>query len=109
MEEIIKTILDIEKDALEKEKQGEIDLEQMESRRIVLLKKLKEQIENEKNEKIKSYRERLELEKEEEFSKIKKEAQFRKSSFEKRYEEIKDKIVEDAFEVVLRSMEGYDG
>lgn len=109
LEDIIKTILNIEREALEKEKQGEIDLQQMESRRIVLLKKIREQIETEKKHEIEKFMEKMEKERVEEFAKIQSNSEEKKIAFQKRYEDTRDKIVDDALEVVLRSLEGYDG
>lgn len=51
----------------------------------------------------------MEKERVEEFAKIQSNSEEKKIAFQKRYEDTRDKIVDDALEVVLRSLEGYDG
>ncbi len=106
MEEIIKDILQIDKDAIEKQERNKQALEEKETQKKLLLKKLKEDISSNMKSEIENAKKLVEDEIEAESEKIKTESSKKLELLEEHYGDIATSISDDAFEIVIRSLEG---
>lgn len=106
MEEIIKNILQIDKEAIEKQERTKQVLEEKENQKKALLKKLKDDISISMKQEIESAKQLAQNEIDTESEKIKSESSKKLEQLEARYKEISESLVDDAFEIVIRSLEG---
>ncbi len=106
MEEIIKDILQIDKDAIEKQERNKKELEEKENQKKLLLKKLKEDISSNMKAEIENAKKMAEDEIDTESEKIKTEAAKKLELLEGHYSDIAASLSDDAFEIVIRSLEG---
>ena len=106
MEEIIKNILQIDKEAIEKQERTKQVLEEKENQKKALLKKLKDDISFGMKQEIESAKLSAQNEIDTESEKIKSESSKKLEQLEARYKEISESLVDDAFEIVIRSLEG---
>lgn len=106
MEDIIKTVLEIDKEAIKKQQRAKDDIEEQESQKKIMVRKLKEDIAEQTKDEIDAYRKLTDSEIEIEAKKIREESEERSKKLTERYEQIADKVVEDAFNIVIDSLEG---
>lgn len=106
MEDIIKTVLQIDKDAIKKQQMAKDEIEEQESQKKIMVKKLKEDITSQTKEEIDAYKKLADSEIEIEAKKIKQESEEKSKRLTERYEQIADKVIEDAFNIVIDSLEG---
>jgi len=106
MEEIIKNILQIDKEAIEKQERTKQVLEEKENQKKALLKKLKDDISLSMKQEIESATQLAQKEIDTESEKIKSESSKKLKQLEARYKEVSESLADDAFEIVIRSLEG---
>ena len=106
MEDIIKTVLQIDKDAIKKQQMAKDEIEEQESQKKIMVKKLKEDIASQTKEEIDAYKKLADSEIEIEAKRIKEESEEKSRRLTERYEQIADKVIEDAFNIVIDSLEG---
>ncbi len=106
MEEIIKNIIQIDKEAIEKQERTKQVIEEKESQKKALLKKIKDEINLSMKQEIEDAKKSTQNEVDAETEKIKSESAKKLEQLEITYKEISDSLVDEAFEIVLRSLEG---
>ena len=123
MEQIIKSIIQIDRNAIRRQEEAQEELDLLGRQKKDLLLKLKSEMEAKNKEEIEAYREKAKaevLEEEkveiegqdivepvlEEEKVIREEGEERSKRLDARYQEYADKISEETFRMILRSMEG---
>lgn len=106
MEEIIKSIIQIDRNAIRRQEEAQEELDLLGRQKKDLLLKLKSEMEAKNKEEIEAYREKAKAEILEEEKVIREEGEERSKRLDARYQEYSDKISEETFRMILRSMEG---
>lgn len=106
MQEIIKSILSIDKRAIQKEEACRAYLESLEEQKQSKISQLKVKYETKLSQELIDYRQRLDKEIEIESDNILKDAMQQKESLKDKFDRFENTVVEDSFRMILRNLEG---
>lgn len=106
MEEIINAILKIDSDAVKKREDADVSIEEMENSKKEQLLQIKRELSSKSKEEVDNYRELMLEDVKEESERIQREFKKEEDYLDKRYSQFAERISEEAFRMILRSMEG---
>lgn len=105
LKDVIKSIIKIDKDAIKKEEDLKITIEDMEKQKRIKFKDLKESIETNTKHVIEDYQNKVLKETEEEINLIREGAKQKSEELKDRYLQFEDKIIENSFNMIIRNLE----
>lgn len=105
MEEIIKSIINIDKSAIQKEEDCKLLIENMEAKKQAKALAIKTQCESTINEEVAAYRNKVSAEVQKETDRIKMESEQQKAILKERFAKFEESVAEDAYKMILRNLE----
>lgn len=105
MKDIIRSIIKIDKDAIQKEEDFKNMLEDLEQRKKLRLKEIKESIEVEIRSNLEEYQKEISIETESEIAQIRATSKDKSKELQERYKQFEDKVIQDSFEMIIRNLE----
>ncbi|WP_028828534.1 hypothetical protein [Proteocatella sphenisci] len=105
MKDIIKNIIKIDKDAIQREEDFKNTLEDLEQRKKLRLKEIKENIEVEVRSHLEEYQKKISIETELEIGQIRETSKDKARELQERYSQFEDKVIQDSFEMIIRNLE----
>lgn len=105
MKDIIRSIIKIDKDAIQKEEDFKNMLEDLEQRKKLRLKEIKESIEVEIRSNLEEYQKEISIETESEIAQIRATSKDKAKELQERYKQFEDKVIQDSFEMIIRNLE----
>lgn len=106
MEEIINAIIKIDSDAVKKRGDADVSIEEMENSKKEQLLQIKRELSSKSKEEVDNYRELMLEDVKEESERIQRESKKEEDYLDKRYSQFAERISEEVFRMILRSMEG---
>ena len=105
MKDIIRSIIKIDKDAIQKEEDFKNMLEDLEKQKKLRLREIREKIEVEVRSDLEEYQKKISMETDAEISEIRESSKQKARELQERYRLFEDKVIQDSFDMIVRNLE----
>jgi len=105
VKDVIKSIIKIDKDAIQKEEDFKSMIDDIENQKKIKLKAIKDEVEVNTKKTIEDYQKKISADIETESKVIREESRKKAAELKARYHQFEEKVTQDSFDMILRNLE----